>query len=219
MAPKLLIYFVGITENVFYTSLQFVLDDSHRRCHIGKITFSQEMFLMVHLSTFLSFIIYNIQRLTMSRANTIIILLVAVCFLKCVINTIIVSSTYFQLLLFCAPAFGSEPVPKSKQINYQPLPEIKHQFRQQEPRPPQIVSDVFSLLCAAPILLLFVLVSVYEWYISENAKKPMDNLVEQFQNFMIAFLRFKYYVFDSIFCKFLLTANCDENDTKRLFVI
>lgn len=39
----------------------------------------------------------------------------------------------------------------------QPRPEIIHQFRQPEIRPPRFVSDVFTALCAAPLLILFIL--------------------------------------------------------------
>lgn len=40
---------------------------------------------------------------------------------------------------------------------YSPKPEIVHQFRQPENRPPRIVSDVFTALCAAPLLILLIL--------------------------------------------------------------
>ncbi|XP_061708328.1 dolichyl-diphosphooligosaccharide--protein glycosyltransferase subunit 2 [Cydia pomonella] len=38
-----------------------------------------------------------------------------------------------------------------------PLPQIAHEFRSAEPRPPRLVSDVFAVACAAPLLLLLVL--------------------------------------------------------------
>ncbi|XP_063394747.1 dolichyl-diphosphooligosaccharide--protein glycosyltransferase subunit 2 [Cydia fagiglandana] len=38
-----------------------------------------------------------------------------------------------------------------------PLAEISHLFRDAEPRPPRLVSDVFAVACAAPLLLLLVL--------------------------------------------------------------
>lgn len=38
-----------------------------------------------------------------------------------------------------------------------PRPEIVHQFRQPEKRPPRVVSDVFTALCAAPLFVLFIL--------------------------------------------------------------
>lgn len=46
----------------------------------------------------------------------------------------------------------------SKAALYAPKPEIKHIFRPPEPTPPAIVSTVFSALCAAPLLLMFILV-------------------------------------------------------------
>lgn len=39
----------------------------------------------------------------------------------------------------------------------QPRPEIIHQFRQPEKRPPRFVSDVFTALCATPLLILLIL--------------------------------------------------------------
>jgi len=39
----------------------------------------------------------------------------------------------------------------------QPLPEISHKFAVAEPRPPAVVSLLFTALCAAPLLLLLVL--------------------------------------------------------------
>lgn len=46
---------------------------------------------------------------------------------------------------------------ESNNITRQPRPEIVHQFRQPEVRPPRFVSDVFTALCAAPLLVLFIL--------------------------------------------------------------
>lgn len=40
---------------------------------------------------------------------------------------------------------------------YEPKPEIKHMFREKEKTPPSIVSNTFSVLCVAPLLLLFIL--------------------------------------------------------------
>ena len=54
---------------------------------------------------------------------------------------------------------SSSPVKKSQIINYEPLPEIKHLFREPEKRPPQFISDAFTLLCIAPMFILFIMVS------------------------------------------------------------
>jgi len=42
-------------------------------------------------------------------------------------------------------------------IVYGPKPEIIHQFRKPEPRPPRIVSDAFTILTLSPVLILFAL--------------------------------------------------------------
>lgn len=54
--------------------------------------------------------------------------------------------------------FNQEPAARSDKNNTRiPRPEIVHQFREPEKRPPRFVSDVFSALCAAPLLILFIL--------------------------------------------------------------
>ncbi|XP_033219779.1 dolichyl-diphosphooligosaccharide--protein glycosyltransferase subunit 2 [Belonocnema kinseyi] len=40
---------------------------------------------------------------------------------------------------------------------YEPKPEIKHMFREPEKRPPALVSNLFTGLCLAPVLLLLIL--------------------------------------------------------------
>ncbi|KAL0851575.1 hypothetical protein ABMA28_007357 [Loxostege sticticalis] len=50
-----------------------------------------------------------------------------------------------------------EVLPKSGAGHRGPLPEIAHVFRQPEPRPSRVVSDVFAAAAAAPLLLLIVL--------------------------------------------------------------
>lgn len=46
---------------------------------------------------------------------------------------------------------------KSKSNVYSTKPEIKHMFREPEKRPPAFVSNLFTGLCLAPVLLLFIL--------------------------------------------------------------
>jgi oligosaccharyltransferase complex subunit delta (ribophorin II) len=40
-------------------------------------------------------------------------------------------------------------------VSYGPKPEIKHMFRQPEPRPPRFLSDTFTLIVLSPLLILF----------------------------------------------------------------
>jgi len=49
----------------------------------------------------------------------------------------------------------SAQLPKSQRVSYDKLPEIKHKFREPEPRPLPVISDTFALLCALPLVLLF----------------------------------------------------------------
>jgi len=56
--------------------------------------------------------------------------------------------------------FSAPPTPEKvtePTENYKKLPEIKHLFREPEKRPPQIVSDTFTVLCLVPVLILFIL--------------------------------------------------------------
>lgn len=52
--------------------------------------------------------------------------------------------------------FSNEPS-KSAQPVRKALPEIVHKFREPESRPPRVFSDLFTGLCAAPLLILVVL--------------------------------------------------------------
>ena len=51
---------------------------------------------------------------------------------------------------------------KNHQDLYLPRPEIIHQFRVEEKRPPTIVSLVFSALTLLPLLILLVSVSLHK---------------------------------------------------------
>jgi len=44
----------------------------------------------------------------------------------------------------------------AKWANYKPAREIHHTFREPEKRPPQTISDLFSLLCLAPVLVMLI---------------------------------------------------------------
>ncbi|CAH0690941.1 unnamed protein product [Chilo suppressalis] len=50
-----------------------------------------------------------------------------------------------------------EVVRSSSRVSRVALPDMSHEFRAPEPRPPRLVSDVFAALCAAPLLLLLLL--------------------------------------------------------------
>uniref|UniRef100_A0A8R1DMB4 Dolichyl-diphosphooligosaccharide--protein glycosyltransferase subunit 2 n=1 Tax=Caenorhabditis japonica TaxID=281687 RepID=A0A8R1DMB4_CAEJA len=50
-----------------------------------------------------------------------------------------------------------ELLPKSKQVHYEPLKEITHVFRQPEKRPSAVISDLFTVICLLPLLILFAL--------------------------------------------------------------
>ncbi|CAG9581008.1 unnamed protein product [Danaus chrysippus] len=55
-------------------------------------------------------------------------------------------------------SFGRDAIAEPRAARVRgPLPPISHVFRAAEPRPPRVVSDVFSLACAAPLLLLLIL--------------------------------------------------------------
>lgn len=45
-------------------------------------------------------------------------------------------------------------LPKSQRVVYEKQPEIQHLFREPEKRPPNVAADAFSLLCAAPLVIL-----------------------------------------------------------------
>ncbi|CAL2029844.1 unnamed protein product [Caenorhabditis brenneri] len=47
-----------------------------------------------------------------------------------------------------------EPTPKSQQVRYEPLNEITHEFRQPEKRPSAVISDLFTVICLSPLVVL-----------------------------------------------------------------
>lgn len=52
--------------------------------------------------------------------------------------------------------FSQEPIKTSQPVR-KALPEIEHKFREPESRPPRVFSDLFTGLCAAPLLILVIL--------------------------------------------------------------
>ncbi|XP_071041016.1 dolichyl-diphosphooligosaccharide--protein glycosyltransferase subunit 2 isoform X1 [Parasteatoda tepidariorum] len=54
-------------------------------------------------------------------------------------------------------SFPGTPPMKSPENPYQPKPEIRHMFREKEKIPSSLVSNTFSVLCVAPLLLLLIL--------------------------------------------------------------
>jgi len=48
----------------------------------------------------------------------------------------------------------AKPVNQLYAVTYEPKPEIKHMFREPEPRPPMVVSNAFTALVLVPIVLL-----------------------------------------------------------------
>jgi len=64
---------------------------------------------------------------------------------------------FADLLLSIPETTKVSSIPKSSQVNYKMLPEIVHTFKVGERRPPTMVSDSFAVLCALPMIILFVL--------------------------------------------------------------
>lgn len=54
------------------------------------------------------------------------------------------------------PSVAHSSSKKSQIVNYDPLPEIHHKFREPEVRPSAVISDTFALICLAPLLFLLV---------------------------------------------------------------
>ncbi|VDM78356.1 unnamed protein product [Strongylus vulgaris] len=69
---------------------------------------------------------------------------------------------YMEIYLQANFVVTVPPATKIKQptfhhVDYEPKPEIRHIFRQPEKRPHPLFSDIFTAVCLAPFLLLFVL--------------------------------------------------------------
>lgn len=91
------------------------------------------------------------------------------------------------------PEEPAQPVKKSQQIIYNKLPEITHQFREQETRPPVIVSDVFSVVCLLPALLLFVLVRNH-WHLKDGSRLQWLRVGINFGNIQISLWALGFHV-------------------------
>lgn len=70
-----------------------------------------------------------------------------------------ISNPIFWHFADVALKFGSDPEPEASAMEklYDVKPEIKHMFRQPEPRPPAILSQAFTVACILPIVLAFIL--------------------------------------------------------------
>lgn len=70
-----------------------------------------------------------------------------------------ISNPIFWHFADVALKFGSDPEPEASAMEklYDVKPEIKHMFRQPEPRPPAILSQAFTVACILPIFLAFIL--------------------------------------------------------------
>ncbi|KAK6618090.1 hypothetical protein RUM44_002532 [Polyplax serrata] len=74
-----------------------------------------------------------------------------------IIGDAVLSNSFTWKLSSAKLTFAGEPKELETQNPYKPRPEIKHIFREPERRPAKFVSNLFSALVCAPILLLFVL--------------------------------------------------------------
>lgn len=68
-----------------------------------------------------------------------------------------ISNSFRWPLAEIALKFAQETTEKGACMLRKPKPEIKHMFREPEKRPPMVVSNFFTLLCAAPLVLLLLI--------------------------------------------------------------
>ncbi|CAI4228246.1 unnamed protein product [Auanema sp. JU1783] len=68
----------------------------------------------------------------------------------------VIEWAYADLSLTLLPA-PVEIVPKTQEVVYEPLPEIKHLFRQPDKRAPAFLSSLFTVACLSPLGVLFIL--------------------------------------------------------------
>lgn len=74
-----------------------------------------------------------------------------------IVGDALISNSFRWLLADVSLKFAGELTKETANTVRQPLPEIVHQFRAPEKRPPRMVSDLFTGLCLAPLALLFLL--------------------------------------------------------------
>ncbi|KAI1299206.1 Dolichyl-diphosphooligosaccharide--protein glycosyltransferase subunit 2 [Halotydeus destructor] len=82
--------------------------------------------------------------------------------------------------------------------HYGPKPEIVHQFRQPDKRPPQAVSDTFTALTALPLLVLFVLwakigVNLNDLHVSLSALVFHSSLAAIFGLYVMFWIRLNMF--------------------------
>lgn len=74
-----------------------------------------------------------------------------------IVGDALISNSFKWLLADVSIKFTGEVPKEGGNLVRQPLPEIIHQFRVPEKRPARLVSDLFTGLCFAPLVLLFLL--------------------------------------------------------------
>lgn len=78
--------------------------------------------------------------------------------LELIVGDASLSNSFRWLVTDVQLKFGQKPTAASaEQLKRATQPEIKHLFRVPEPRPARLVSDLFTCLCIAPLLVLVVL--------------------------------------------------------------
>ncbi|XP_062553236.1 dolichyl-diphosphooligosaccharide--protein glycosyltransferase subunit 2 [Armigeres subalbatus] len=74
-----------------------------------------------------------------------------------IVGDSLISNSFKWLVADVSLKFSADISKDNAHAARQPLPEIIHQFRAPEKRPPRVVSDLFTGLCIAPLVLLFLL--------------------------------------------------------------
>lgn len=74
-----------------------------------------------------------------------------------IVGDALISNSFKWLVADVNIKFAGDSPKESDNSARKPRPEIIHQFRVPEKRPPRVVSDLFTGLCIAPLALLFIL--------------------------------------------------------------